>query len=104
MAKTVSVTVSDSGVVTASPDPLDVGKSNGTVVINFDMATDGWEITDITGLPSDEFTEQGKNGKGWKVKDKNDNTLSYKYDIKLKATVSGEEKELDPIIKNGGRG
>lgn len=102
MAEQVSITVDSSGNVTATPNPLDVGKSNGSVTINFNMDTDGWEITGISGLPSSEFTDSGKNGNGWKVKDKNDNTSSYNYTVTVQHT-SGQVLMHDPAIRNGGQ-
>jgi hypothetical protein len=104
MAKSVSITVDTNGNVTATPNILDVGTSNGTVVINFNMDTDGWEITDVTGLPDAEFTGKGKNGKGYKVTDKNDNSSDYNYTVTVQHTASGRTLMHDPIIRNGGQG
>jgi hypothetical protein len=103
MAEHVSITVDSNGNVTATPNPLVVGKSNGSVVIDFDMDTDGWEITGVSGLPDSEFTSKGKNGKGWKVTDKNDNTQSYDYTVTVTHTSSGKQLMHDPTIRNGGQ-
>jgi len=104
MAKHVTITVDSNDNVSADPDQLDVGKSNGSVIINFDMGTSGREITGVSGLPDAEFTEKGKNGNGWKVKDKNDNTETYDYTVQVQPTQGGNVLQLDPSIKNGGQG
>ena len=101
--KTVHITVDSSGNVSAEPNVLDVGKSNGSVIINFEMDTSDCEITGVSGLPDDEFTEKGKNGNGWKVKDKNDNTKTYDYTVQFQRTGSDTVLKHDPSIKNGGQ-
>lgn len=106
MAKSVVVTVTGSGsdaVISVCPDPIDVGRSNKRVYLKFRMNSDGWEMAGIGGLPESEFEDEGKDGKGWKVKDKNRTVADYKYDVSVKEVSSGTVVTLDPTIRNGGR-
>jgi hypothetical protein len=103
MAEKVSVTVDENGDPQARD--LDVGKSSGNVNIKWSMDTDGWEITDIEKLPSDEFFDKEKDGKtGYKITDKNDNTQTYSYTITIKNLTTRQILKHDPTIRNGGRG
>jgi hypothetical protein len=104
VAEQISVTVDDKGKISADPNPLSVGQSNGNVTIKWVMDTPGWEITDVSGLPNSEFPTSGKDGgTGWKVTDKNDNTNDYRYQVTATHTESGQVLRHDPTIRNGGR-
>jgi len=108
MGTQVTVTVDDTDpnnpVVSTSPEPLDIGQSNGSVNITWVVGTDGWEVSDVANLPSPEFSEKAKNNNGYKVKDKNDDTNSYSYNLAVTHITSGRLVRHDPTIKNGGRG
>ena len=109
MATQVTVTVDSSGTPSCKPDPLDVGKSNGAVVIKWTVKPAGWKITNLTNdsgdpLDSAVFSSSKKNGTtGWKITDKNDDKKSYDYKITVQSTTTNQEVVHDPVIRNGGQ-
>lgn len=109
MADQITVSVGASGNVCCHPDELDVGKSNGTVIIKWKMDNDAtsklYEVSNIEIKDNNgQFTGSSKDvGDGWKITDKNDNTEVYKYDITVKNKNDGVEITLDPTVRNGGR-
>ena len=109
MADTVTVSVDASSNVSCDPDELPVGKSTGNVTLKWKMDNDTtsklYEVADINITDNDgQFFDSGKDsGDGWKIKDKNDNTEVYKYDITVRNKNDGSEITLDPMIRNGGR-
>ena len=100
-AATMPVTV-ENGKVTC-PD-TDVGKGQKNVKLTWEMQTDGWEIIGVYGLNSPMFVKKGKDGKGYKCKDKNNNIgqTDYKYTVIVGNEATKEVLSLDPTIKNGG--
>ena len=109
MANQVKVTVDASGTPSCNPNELDVGKSNGAVVIKWTVNTAGWKITNLTDdsgnpLKSTVFSSSQKNGNtGWKITDKNDDEERYDYQITVKSTTTNQEEVYDPVIRNGGQ-
>ena len=102
----ITVTVDEEGNISCDPDIYEVTRNSGTVNIIWKMDTAGYEISGISGLPSPEFFDSAKNGNtGWKVKDKNDDTkvTDHPYSVQVASTSTGEKKEYDPIIRNGGQ-
>lgn len=102
----ITVTVDASGNISCTPDVYTVPRNSGTVNIFWRMDTAGYEISDISGLPSSEFFGSAKNGgTGWKIQDKNDNVsiTDYPYSVQVASTATGEVTEHDPIIRNGGQ-
>jgi hypothetical protein len=104
---TVSVV---NNVLSVTPDPIPVGKganSKLTWKIDDDSYNAGWRFTSdgivVTNGGSEFYVDPNdpnNDSKKFKLKDKNDNSLSYKYTINL---VNGTTpKSLDPTIQNGG--
>ena len=110
MGDKIMVTVDTSGTPSCVPNPLDVGKSNGNVVIKWRLENDAtsklYEVTNVT-IADDstgEFSNPGKDsGDGWKITNKNDNTNLYSYEITVGLKTTGEQTSHDPGIRNGGR-
>ncbi|MDH3641553.1 MAG: hypothetical protein OES38_05625 [Gammaproteobacteria bacterium] len=92
----VKVTVVDDRPV-CDPEQLDVSGNN--VNIKWKMDTAGWSITDITGLPADVFEDPGKDGKGYKVKDKG-GVGEWNYTVVLAPDGEGASISVDPSIRN----
>jgi len=105
----VKVYVDDEGAITCKPDPLKVGKTQGSVVIKWKMKTAGWEITGITDpdgnpLPKRKFIDSKKDDKtDWKIRDMNYDIDEYEYVVHVQSLKTGECIAHDPIIRNGGR-
>jgi hypothetical protein len=103
---TVSVV---NNVISVTPDPIPVGKGgNSKLTWTLDDAAynAGWRFTSngiVITNGGDEFSadpNDSSSDKKFKLKDKNDNTLSYKYTINL---INGTTpNSLDPTIQNGG--
>lgn len=85
------------------PD-TDVGKGQKNVKLIWEMQTEGWEIIGLYGLSAPMFVKKGKDGKGYKCKDKNNNIgqTNYKYTVIVGNEASKQVLSLDPTIKNGG--
>ena len=81
-----------------------VKKGQKNVKLIWQMQTDGWEIIGVYGLNSPMFVKKGKDGKGYKCKDKNNNIgqTDYKYTVIVGNEATKEVLSLDPTIKNGG--
>lgn len=108
---TVTVTVDANGNVSSScsPDPAVVAHSNGATNIFWAMATSApsneYKVSDLTGLDSNEFTAQGRNGTtGWRATDANNDTTTtdYPYTIVVAEISTGNTHAHDPTIRNGG--
>jgi len=104
----VDVYVDNDGAVTCVPDVLSTGKSWRTFRVFWRMASDDWEITGITtpgGGPLDPnvFYDGKKNGRGWKMKDKNPEPATYPYEVHVRNLETGKCIAHDPALRNGGR-
>ena len=98
----------ETGSVTFDPDILETGKSWRKFRVYWRMVTEGWEINDITapdGAPLDPevFYDPKKNGRGWRMKDKNPKPGDYEYVVHVRRIGSDECIAHDPVIRNGGR-
>lgn len=107
---TITVTVDDTTnpvTVSCDPDGESIGKSNGNVNIDWEMKdtapSNNYHVSGISGLPTDEFTDKGAKGTGWRVQDKNDNTDCYHYTVAVTHNTTNETVLHDPTITNGGR-
>jgi hypothetical protein len=106
----VTVTVNSQGTPNCVPDVLTIGKSMGSVVVKWTMATPGYEITGVTKIGGDPLDpsvfskSKAKNKGGWQITDKNEHKDDYAYVITVKSTATGKECAYDPLIRNGGRG
>jgi hypothetical protein len=100
------------GVISVVPDPIPVGRgANSKITWDLDKPSidAGWRFTSngivVTNGGSQFYVDPNdpnNDSKKFKLKDKNDNSLSYKYTINL---VNGTtSKSLDPAIQNGGDG
>lgn len=107
--KSATVSVVNS-VISVTPDPIVVGGGNNsklTWTLDDASYSAGWRFAGngiVVTNGGDEFyvdpTDPNNDNKKFKLKDKNDNSLSYKYTINL---ISGTtSKSLDPTIQNGG--
>ena len=104
----VDVYVEDEENVTCVPNVLETGKSWRQFRVYWSMATDGYEICDITqpdGSPLDPNVFYGpkKNGRGWILKNKNPEPAEYEYAVHVRRIGSDECIVHDPAIRNGGR-
>lgn len=105
---TVTVDASTNPVtVSCNPSTELIGTSNAAVNIFWAMGSDStsqeYHISNLTGLPTTEFVQQGSNGNGWKATDNNDTTDSYSYTVAVTHNATGETVLHDPTITNGGR-
>jgi hypothetical protein len=94
--------------VSCVPDVLDTGKSWRQFRLYWRMASDGYEFTAITqpgGGPLDPnvFYDGKKNGRGWRMKDKNPEPGDFKYVVHVRRIGSDECIAHDPVTRNGGR-
>ena len=104
----IDVYVDAENNVSCVPNTLDTGKSWRTFRLYWHMASEGWEITGITnkdGGPLDPnvFYDGKRNGRGWRIKDKNPEPGAYEYNVHVRNTETGETICHDPVIRNGGR-
>ena len=104
----VSVYVDSKGAVTCVPNTLETGRSWRSFRIFWYMESDNWEITGISkpgggDLDPNIFHDSKKNGRGWKIKDKNPEPGVYEYEVHVRRMETGECVSHDPAIKNGGR-
>lgn len=98
-----TVTIANN-VVSVTPDPLPAGPGNN-VNLQWNINTNGWTFPSngiVITNPGDQFSdpEVKNNGKQFKWKDKNTNSLSYKYTINVSNGTS--TLSLDPTIENQG--
>ena len=90
------------GKVTCPHTLVEQGQKN--VKLIWQMQTDGWEIIGVYGLNFPMFVKKGKDGKGYKCKDKNNDIgeKDYKYTVIVGNEATKEVLSLDPTVRNGG--
>jgi hypothetical protein len=102
MSIDLSVSVDPKGNPTVIPHEQTVASTDKDVKLVWAMKTKGYEISDITGLPSEEFTGKSKRDSGYEIQDKNDKPDSYQYTVVIHHLETGRKFTVDPTIKNEG--
>ena len=98
-----TVTVANN-IVSVTPDPLPAGPGNN-VNLHWNISTNGWTFPSngiVITNPGDQFSDAQvlNNGRQFKWKDKNTNSVRYKYTINV--TNGSTTLSLDPTIENQG--
>lgn len=102
--KLVFVTVSGSGVVTTTPEPVIVTGSN--VLINFRLVTEGWVFPDVDAItvdnPGPTFPHAcwpiGPQSVG--LLDTVQTKADFKYNVTVVHQATGQALHFDPTIRN----
>lgn len=100
----------NSGPYYITVDDMYLRPSKGAVILEWDLATGGWEFPSngitIDSDPNAVFTSLGASGEGskkFKINDKNSDTSTYKYTVRVQPTANPAGLiSLDPYIVNSG--
>lgn len=101
----VSISVSSSGIISCSPDPVPVSGSNAT--ISFNLQTSGYTFPASNAIvvpaPSNQFPSPSISVASniATLLDVNSDSNSYKYVVHVIRTSDNEPLSLDPTIENG---
>ncbi|WP_374567295.1 hypothetical protein [Ideonella sp.] len=102
---TVTVSVSSTGIISCSPDPVPVSGANAT--ITFNLATSGYAFlannTVVVSNPASQFPYPSSTSSTHLATlfDANTDSNSYKYTVHLTNTADNSTLSLDPTIENG---
>jgi hypothetical protein len=102
---TVSVSVSSTGIIHCSPDPVPVSGQNAT--ITFDLATAGYAFAASNAVvvpsPASQFPNPSSTVSPTTATlfDANTDSNPYKYVVHLVRLSDSEPLSLDPTIENG---
>jgi hypothetical protein len=101
----VTVTVTPTGDVSCTPDPVVVSAAQST--ISFRMATTGWVFRASNAIvvlnPGSDFPLPSKtspDGKRAVLQDRDTTAGSYPYTVYVVHPASGREASVDPTIEN----
>lgn len=102
----VNVSVSATGGISCSPDPVQISGSN--VTINFNLQTAGYQFAPSNAIvvtnPGSQFPSPSWNsstGLAAHLVDVNSDNNAYKYTVALVKVSTGQTLSLDPTIENG---
>ncbi len=102
---TVNVSVSSTGIISCSPDPVPVNGSNAT--ITFNLHTSGYAFPSnaavVVSNPGSQFPNPSVTASSILVTllDVNSDSNRYKYTVHLVNTADNSPLSLDPTIENG---
>jgi hypothetical protein len=105
MSTVVNVSVSSTGIISCSPDPVPVSGSNAT--ITFNLHTSGYafpgNLAVVVSNPGSQFPNGSVTASSILVTllDVNSDSNSYKYTVNLIKTADNSALSLDPTIENG---
>jgi hypothetical protein len=101
----VNVSVSSTGMISCSPDPVPVSGANAT--ITFNLHTSGYAFPSnaaiVVSNPGSQFPNPSTTASSILVTlfDVNSDSNSYKYTVTLVNTSDNSQLSLDPTIENG---
>ena len=100
----VVVTVTDTGDIVCTPDPVVISSANANVV--FQLQTNGYVFRDkdpiVVTQPGSTFPFPSKTRGGTTAVlfDRDNSTASYKYSVFVKDQATGHIISVDPTIRN----
>lgn len=102
---TVNVSVSTTGLISCTPDPVPISGSNVNIIFN--LLTTGYSFRNnaavVVSNPGSQFPNPSVTASSILVNlfDANSDAKKYKYTVHLVNDSSGESLSLDPTIENG---